>query len=563
MAENKILNTRVQLKYDLYSEWQKVESTFKPLKGEICIVNPGTKLSDATAVPCLMKVGDGDNFFKDLPWVSALAADVYEWAKKPDPDWKDFPALPIEVKDEGTGKFVTDITYSDNTITISRADVVWGDIAGEIPDTKLPEIPLEKLPEIPADKIVQSKDYGKVTANTGSVEADEVHDEFAIKGEGVISTSAANGTITIKADLANYKTKQTAVQDPTATGSATAFITSISQDTNGKITVAKSNITAEALGLASAMHFIGVSTTDPSKGTVTIENKVHTPANGDVVLYSGKEYVYGNNKWNELGDEGSHALKSVTITGTDGLTGGGDLSQNRTISLSDATKTSLEKADNAKQIQTAVANKITDKAHVLTSLTQNANGDISYAVKVLTPADIGAQPAGDYKTKQNAVNDPTASGSALSFIDTISQDTNGKISATKKNVDLSNYALKTELPTVNDGTFTVSGKGALSGSGSMSANQAGNSAAELDVKAGGIDTARLADKTVTTAKIDDKAVTTAKIDDKAVTTAKIADHAVVAHHTKACADYASNSDAEVWVFHCGSSTVLVDNTGLV
>lgn len=87
MAENKILNTRVQLKYDLYSEWQKVESTFKPFKGEVCIVNPGANLSDATTVPCLMKVGDGEKLFKDLPWVSALAADVYEWAKKPEEEF--------------------------------------------------------------------------------------------------------------------------------------------------------------------------------------------------------------------------------------------------------------------------------------------------------------------------------------------------------------------------------------------------------------------------------------------------------------------------------------------
>jgi len=40
-----------------------------------------------------------------------------------------------------------------------------------------------------------------------------------------------------------------------------------------------------------------------------------------------------------------------------------------------------------------------------------------------------------YKTTQTAVSDPTASGSALAFIDSISQSTNGVISATKKNVD--------------------------------------------------------------------------------------------------------------------------------
>lgn len=80
MATN-TLNTRIQLKYDSYTAWEAVKATFKPLKGELCIVNPGTQLSDASAVPCLMKVGDGEHFWKDLPWISATAADVYQWAK--------------------------------------------------------------------------------------------------------------------------------------------------------------------------------------------------------------------------------------------------------------------------------------------------------------------------------------------------------------------------------------------------------------------------------------------------------------------------------------------------
>lgn len=42
-----------------------------------------------------------------------------------------------------------------------------------------------------------------------------------------------------------------------------------------------------------------------------------------------------------------------------------------------------------------------------------------------------------YKKIQTAVNDPTASGNATAFIDTISQDDQGKITVTKKNVDLS------------------------------------------------------------------------------------------------------------------------------
>ena len=79
------------------------------------------------------------------------------------------------------------------------------------------------------------------------------------------------------------------------------------------------------------MHFRGVFTTLPT--TLTDYNP------GDVVLVGGKEYVLALNgadnakKWNELGDEGSHALKSITING-DGtyITGGGNLQANRTLS---------------------------------------------------------------------------------------------------------------------------------------------------------------------------------------------------------------------------------------
>ena len=46
----------------------------------------------------------------------------------------------------------------------------------------------------------------------------------------------------------------------------------------------------------------------------------------------------------------------------------------------------------------------------------------------LTPANIGA------KATQSAVSSPTASGTAVAFIDTISQDVQGAITATKKTV---------------------------------------------------------------------------------------------------------------------------------
>jgi hypothetical protein len=54
---------------------------------------------------------------------------------------------------------------------------------------------------------------------------------------------------------------------------------------------------------------------------------------GDIVLYEGKEYIYDGDIWHEFGNEGDHALKTVKVEG-DGtyITGGGDISQNRTLS---------------------------------------------------------------------------------------------------------------------------------------------------------------------------------------------------------------------------------------
>lgn len=274
-------------------------------------------------------------------------------------------------------------------------------------------------------------------------------------------------------DLDGFKTKQLAYNTPNADGNATAFIDTITQDENGEIVVTKKNITAADLGLSNAMHFIGSFTEAPTKrsdGSALVA--------GDVYLNTAnhKEYVYDlNGSWIELGDEGSHALKTITITANEGLEGGGTLEANRTIGIKDGgvlegkleqnvkdalalARTALQEKDisDRKVTQEPVVNKITDAAHVLTSLTQNANGDIAYEVKKLTPADIGAAPADNYKVKQTAVVDPTANGEDTEFIDSISQNENGVITVTKKKV---NYS--TDNLTMGDKTIVFNCGGAF------------------------------------------------------------------------------------------------------
>ena len=88
MAE-KILNTRIQLKYDSYENWFKsdVEGQGANLvlkEGEvgICAIPAGTTVEGVKNPPHVMlKVGDGSTPFSSLKWLSARAADVEEWAK--------------------------------------------------------------------------------------------------------------------------------------------------------------------------------------------------------------------------------------------------------------------------------------------------------------------------------------------------------------------------------------------------------------------------------------------------------------------------------------------------
>ena len=97
----KTLNTRIQLKYDTLAHWQSEATADKGAllvlkKGELGIVEIPTSSPTAEQVTppaILFKVGDGTTKFKDLPWTSALAADVYAWAKKANPDVADFTAI--------------------------------------------------------------------------------------------------------------------------------------------------------------------------------------------------------------------------------------------------------------------------------------------------------------------------------------------------------------------------------------------------------------------------------------------------------------------------------------
>lgn len=108
----KTLNTRISQKYDTYDQWIANDPAL--LKGEIAVVTVTTAVKDdkgnIVQVPNLMiKVGeDGVKKFSELPWLSAKAADVADWAKA---DTLEANAI------SGLGDYIAN--YVDETLGIS------------------------------------------------------------------------------------------------------------------------------------------------------------------------------------------------------------------------------------------------------------------------------------------------------------------------------------------------------------------------------------------------------------------------------------------------------------
>lgn len=123
MAE-KILKTRIQLRYDTLANWTTNDPVLK--KGELAVATIDVAApANKQLPPVMFKVGDGTSKFSQLEWASALAADVYDWAKK----------AGINVNTSGTGTVVTDIAWD---ATNKRLNVTKGsvDLSGYVPTTR-------------------------------------------------------------------------------------------------------------------------------------------------------------------------------------------------------------------------------------------------------------------------------------------------------------------------------------------------------------------------------------------------------------------------------------------
>ena len=141
------IKTRLKLRYDSLEHWASENPTL--LAGEVAIAYlPPRGTGDApaaTSTAVLMKVGPGA--FNSLPFTSALAADVYAWAKE----------ASLTINKDGTGKYFAVGTVMTFTYTIEKGkDQISILFTGE-------DTPMEAKYSIKGNKLTIDDSLGKDT----------------------------------------------------------------------------------------------------------------------------------------------------------------------------------------------------------------------------------------------------------------------------------------------------------------------------------------------------------------------------------------------------------------
>lgn len=337
-------------------------------------------------------------------------------------------------------------------------------------------------------------DSETVAATSKAVKAvmDSVDGLSGKKADKVSNATAGNfagldskGNLTDSGKKASdFKTKQAAVSDPTASGNTISFIDTISQDTNGVIT--------------------------PTKKTVSLSSAVDSEAEDAAatpkavkLAYEHVDSVVSDLDAEVTSTDGTNV--QVKVTQTDGKIAGVNIATDNTESVNNKVssfqaapddmhypseklvKDSLDlKANKSEMTVTPGTGANADKTTIqlktgTTATVLTAHQDITGKADKVSRATAGnfagldsngnlvdsgksySDLEGTFKTRQPAKVSPAASGSALSFIDTVSQDENGEITATKKTVTVdSTYS--------SAGTNPVNGKAVAAAIGTLDVN---------------------------------------------------------------------------------------------
>lgn len=254
------------------------------------------------------------------------------------------------------------------------------------------------------------------------------------------------GSETIDIDLTDVLANQDSILQETiesltvdSVGSNGGYIKTIKED-NGKITATRQafdtsisdsstdNNSPTSKAVYTAIQSLG--NVFHVRDSVATFKNLPTTGNtaGDVrnVLDTDDNYVWTGTAWDPLG--GSSIINTLNYTGADSAGTATQFITQVTQSKGQisATKSSLPTSSTSTAGIVKLNNTLTSTS--TTEALSAAQG------KVLKDLADSKQASGSYKTTQTAKSDPTANGTTITAIDTISQDTNGVITATKKTI---------------------------------------------------------------------------------------------------------------------------------
>lgn len=354
MAEN-VLETRILLRYGTYAQWMNSdvilrlgEAAIAAFPSSRALENLSNSKPDYTPPAIGIKIGNGHDYFKDLPWVQAIAADVYNWAKqsvKPTYTAQEISGLQNFVENLISGDVEVTIApriYSITQGTGNNADKYYlqykenNDEGEWIIDTSS-FIDLTNL-SILMDWIGQDIDNFPSLGNR--TEEHIQYDLSLLKvtdseqgSQVVTSVSQTNGKISSTKRQLNFTDlngvnsvehggtgKNTFPIGEVLIGNDTNPVGTIPIDTEVAVSrnlvynyAIKSYIDTQTAGLTGAMHFIGEAMVVINPNSA-IDPRIQgynfaTAQAGDVILYDAKEFVWTGSNWRLLGDEGSYAIK--------------------------------------------------------------------------------------------------------------------------------------------------------------------------------------------------------------------------------------------------------------
>lgn len=299
-----------------------------------------------------IKIGDGRHYFYELPWVQAVAADVYKWAKsskKPTYTASEITGLQsfieetfhfsgdiniapriyqiIEGTDDNANKFY--LRYKENNdespwivdtnhsidLTQYKAIADWigvlvnnfptmGTFTGAQMDSKISALNNN-------DSAVNSQFVTAVHENKGLISVERAQPNFSDIAGMVSIEKGGTGrnSLTLDHVLVGNGTEPVQLIPIADTIASNNYLVP-----NYLIKQYVDNATA---GLTGAMHFIGEAT------VIILPNSAVNPQiggydfgqaePGDVILSGNKEFVWTGGSWNLLGDEGSYAIKGSIV----------------------------------------------------------------------------------------------------------------------------------------------------------------------------------------------------------------------------------------------------------